>query len=488
MPKRVASDLRRALAIGGFACVHAVSAQAQPAVSAVPPPDRVAVASPANEQPGFLTGITRRTTLLGDAGGLRPLPGRIGITVQATDVEEWLGNAAGGLRRGTTYDALTTLTLQLDTRKAFGWAGGTLNLSALQIRGRSLSQHYLDNLQTVSGISAEPTTRLWEAWYQQAFLDGAFDVRLGQQSIDQEFMVSAGAALYLNTMMGWPMLPSADLYAGGPAYPLSSPGVRLRGSTGPFTMLGGVFQDNPPSGPFSDDSQLRGATRWGGNFNLRTGALFIAELQYTRDTPAAGDMQRGAGGLPGTYKLGVWFDTAAFPDQRFDSTGLSLANPASNGVPRMDRTNFSLYGLADQTIWRPDPAGPRALAVFVRAMGAPGDRNLIDFSANAGLDLTAPLPGRDNDTFGIGFGVAKVSPAAAALDADAAPSPGRVPLSRSTETFVEVTYQAQVMPWWQIQPDFQFIHRPGGGIPDPNNRSQRLRDEAVFGVRSTITF
>ena len=34
------------------------------------------------------------------------------------------------------------------------------------------------------------------------------------------------------------------------------------------------------------------------------------------------------GGLPGTYKLGAWFDTAKFPDQRFDTMGLSLADPA----------------------------------------------------------------------------------------------------------------------------------------------------------------
>ena len=43
-------------------------------------------------------------------------------------------------------------------------------------------------------------------------------MRLGEQSLDQEFMVSQGSGLFINTMMGWPMVPSADLYAGGPAY------------------------------------------------------------------------------------------------------------------------------------------------------------------------------------------------------------------------------------------------------------------------------
>ena len=61
--------------------------------------------------------------------------------------------------------------------------------------------------------------------------------------------------------------------------------------------------------------QLLGSTRWGGNFNLRTGALFIAEVQYALNQPSNGDMDYGsrATGLPGTYKLGMWIDTAPFP-------------------------------------------------------------------------------------------------------------------------------------------------------------------------------
>jgi porin len=286
------------------------------------------------------------------------------------------------------------------------------------------------------------------------------------------------------------MIPSADLYAGGPAYPLSSLGIRLRSNAGPFTVLGGVFQDNPPGGPFADDGQLRGSTRWGGNFNLRTGALFIGEVQYALNQPSNGDMDDGSRstGLPGTYKLGVWFDTASFPDQHFDTSGLSLADPNSNGNPRMDRQNFSFYGVADQTIWRPDSDSPRSVSVFARLMGAPGNQNLINFSVNAGINLKAPLPGRDDDTFGIGFGFAKVSPSVAGFDRDSAVVAGGNYPIRSSETFLEVTYQAQVTGWLQVQPDFQFIHRPGGGIPDPNNASQRLQDEAVLGVRTNITF
>jgi porin len=441
--------------------------------------------------PDFTTGLLMRSNLLGDAGGLRSTLGNYGITFGIQDINEVWSNVSGGIQRGASYDGVTLMSVALDTQRAFGWQGGTFNISAWNIRGRNISTDNLLNLQTVSGILASPTTRLWEIWFQQSFLDGRFDVKVGQQSLDQEFMVSQYSGLFLNTMMGWPMVPSADLYAGGPAYPLSSLGVRLRAQLGGgITALGGVFQDNPPGGPFDADSQLLGSTRWGGNFNLRTGALLIAELQYALNQPSNGDMDYGisAHGLPGTYKIGMWVDTAPFPSPRFDNTGLSLADPASTGIARTLRNNFSIYGVVDQMIWRPSDDSPRSIGVFARIMGAPGDRNLINFSVNAGVALKAPLPGRDDDSLGVGFGIAKVSPSAAALDSDTAVFSGSPFPVRGSETFIEVTYQIQATGWWQLQPDFQYVFNPGGGIQNPHNPTQRVGNEAIFGLRSIVTF
>lgn len=433
--------------------------------------------------------VPSRTNLLGDTNGSRPALASHGVTLLLTDVEEVFGNTSGGLKRGATYDAVTTLTLQVDTQKAFGWDGGQFNVSALQLRGRNFSQYYLGDLQTASGIAALPATRLWEAWYQQQIVAGQLDLRVGLQSLDQEFMVSQGSALFLNTMMGWPMVPSADLYAGGPAYPLASLGARLRAQFGAFTVLAGAFQDNPPGGPFAADSQLRGPSAWGGNFNLRTGALFMLEAQYAvnQSTDAAADAPKTPRGLPGTYKLGLWFDSASYPDARYDSAGLSLANPLSSGRPRRDAGNFSLYAVADQTLWQASD-GPMALAAFLRPMLAPSDRNQIDFSVNGGLTLKAPLPGRDDDTLGLGFGVARVSGSVLGLAQDAAAFGGVYVPRRGAETFAELTYQVQIAAWWQVQPDIQYRWLPGGGAVNPAQLTKRIGNELILGVRTNITF
>ena len=178
---------------------------------------------------GFLTGISRSGYLLGDIWGLRSLLAQYGISLALSETSEVLGNLTGGVHRGAEYDGLTQMALQLDTQQAFGWYGGTFRASALQIHGRNLSADNLFTLQTASGIEAEPGARLWELWYQQKFLEeDRADVRIGQMSLDQEFMVTQNGLYFVNTMFGWPMVPSADLPGGGPAYPLSALGVRLR--------------------------------------------------------------------------------------------------------------------------------------------------------------------------------------------------------------------------------------------------------------------
>ncbi len=428
-----------------------------------------------------------RSNLLGNMGGLRTILGKYGITFLLSETSEVLGNVTGGLRQGADYEGATIMALSLDTDKAFGWRGGTFYASALQIHGRGLTANNLYNLHVVSGFEAQRTTRLWELWFQQSFAGGKADVKIGQIGIDQEFIVSQGACLYVNAMMGWPVLPAADLYAGGPAFPLSSPAVRLRVQPdSAVTVLAGVFDDNPPGGPFDDDSQLRDAEASGTRFNMTTGALFIGEVQYAVNLPSTEGGGRSPG-LPGTYKLGAWYDTAKFPDQRFTASGLSLANPEGDETARMDRNNFSIYGVADQVVWR-ETRGPRTVSAFARLMGAPPDRNLIDWSLNAGVNVTALLPGRSNDVCGIGYGWAHVSGNAADLDRDTSFYSGTPYPARGSEQFIEVTYQCQVAPWWIIQPDLQYIIEPGGGIENPFHPSKLVGNELVLGVRTIINF
>ncbi|MDR3707815.1 MAG: carbohydrate porin [Capsulimonadaceae bacterium] len=423
-----------------------------------------------SKSPGFFEGLSRRSYFLGDIWGLRKELSKHGMTLDIVETSELLGNLTGGVQKGFEYDGLTQVDLQLDTQRALRHYGGTLNVSALQIHGNNLSALNLGTLQTASGIEADRSTRLWELWYQQKYLpEDRLDIKIGQQSLDQEFMVSQNAGVFVNTMFGWAMAPSADLPGGGPAYPLSALGVRARiRPAGSTTVLAGVFNGSPVS-RYSGDPQLEDGN--GLKFPLNGGTLAIAEVQTLY--PALGGMvyDGSSGLLSHTYKLGAYYDTESFADEQ--------------DAARQHRGNYGLYGVVDQMIWLSEEDPDRSWSFFARAMSQPqSDRNLIDYSMNAGFVLHDPFPHiqRDDDTFGIGMGFAYVSSGAAALDRDSG-----LP-ERSSETFVEMTYQYQYTPWCQIQPDIQYVFNPGGGILNPNGSGERVHDETVVGMRMNILF
>lgn len=491
-PRRAGRWWQLAAAVAACGALVRAPAHAAPPAATLPTEETLQPSAAETGPFGFLNGLSRSNYMLGDMWGLRTALSQLGVSFALQETSEVLGNVTGGAQRGAAYDGLTQMIVQLDTQRAFGWHGGTFNVSALQIHGTNLSASNLLTLQTASGIEADRATRLWELWYQQKFLDdGRLDIRLGQQSLDQEFMVSQNASYFMNTMFGWPMVPSADLPGGGPAYPLSALGVRLRvRPIDPVTVLLGVFNGSPVRNNGFGAGDPQKANPSGTSFPTNGGALIIGELQYSY--PSLGTMLYADQPEPlaRTYKLGFWYDTESFADQQLDNTGLSLANPASSGVPRGHHGNYSIYAVADQLVWVDPKETDRTINLFIRALGAPqADRNLITFSLNAGMTFHEPFRGRDDDTFGVGMGYAKVSSNAAALDrATAAYNPGTFVPTRGGETYIELTYQYAVAPWWQLQPDIQYVFNPGGGIANPNAPMQRVGNELVLGLRTNILF
>ena len=255
-----------------------------PASSAPAP---ATVAAPASTAPFGLPGVSWDSpNLLGDMWGLRPALGKAGITLTILENVESFGNLSGGVKEGFEANGLTTVTLQVDTEKAFGLQGGTFNASGLQIWGGDLTANNLMTLQTLTDIEAPVGVRLWELWYQQKFGD-KFDIKIGEQSLDEEFTIAPTAnTIFISAMSGWPGVPTIDLPGGGPAYPLAALGVRGRVQvTDSVTVLAGVFNGSPipRNSPNAPESNPHGVS-----FPLDTGTLAIAELQYAYGSGASG--------------------------------------------------------------------------------------------------------------------------------------------------------------------------------------------------------
>ena len=247
-----------------------------------------------------------------------------------------------------------------------------------------------------------------------------------------------------------------------------------------------------PAARSTTTASCAASTQSGGNFNLRTGALLIAEVQYAVNQPAHGQMDtagREPRACPAPTSWAPGSTPRASPTSATTTPGCRWPIPNSTGIAEACAgTITASTRVVDQTVWQPDPDEPQAVGVFARVMGAPGDRNLIDFSVNAGVTLKAPLPGRDDDTFGIGYRHRQ------GQRRRARPGPGHRALHRRLSagarqrdvprSHLPGPDRAVVA----VQPDFQYFFTPGGGVANPNSRRKRIGNAAVFGVRTNVTF
>ena len=423
--------------------------------------------------------LWERDTLTGDWDGLRTRLINTGVTLGLLEQSEVWGNMAGGLRQGAVYDGLTTLSVSLNLEKLVGWTGATFFVDAYQIHGRGPSANLVGNLQIVSNIEATRDTKLYQLWLEQKLLDGRLTVRIGQEGANDQMMITQYGALFLNSSFGFPGLPAADLASGGPNYPMATPFVRAQyQATDRITLVGAVFNGDPAP-PGTGDPQLRDAG--GTAFRLNDHVFAVGELWYSINQ---GDR---ATGLPGTYKLGAWYDSGHFADQRYATDGLPLADPASTGIPLGRSTGFAVYGIVDQMVWQePDTKG-QGIGVFLQVMGAPDAFNQSNLFIEGGMNWMGPFGGRDRDVFGLGVSYLGISPATRGYGSDVVFFTGSGSPYRSNETVIEATYLYQAATWWALQPDLQVVVNPGAGIPSAAS-SKPLKDAVIAGLRITITF
>ncbi|HUI96000.1 MAG TPA: carbohydrate porin [Xanthobacteraceae bacterium] len=412
-----------------------------------------------------------------------------GFTFGIVYVGDTIGNVTGGTRRAAIHQVRFDFEGDLDLEKALGWSGLRAHANVYAIYGHGLSHTSLLNLATISEIEAQPETRLYEAYLEQSFWGGKLLVRAGQQAADVEFFDSETDDLFINGTFGWPAIKASDLPAGGPAPPIAVPGVRVKAlPTDDITVFAAIFNGDPAA-PGPGDPQLR--DKHGLAFRVNDAPWLIGQVRYGYS------LMTGGGALPGNITPGAWYHTGDFDDQRFTAEGLSLADPAGSGIARKLHGNFGLFGVIEQTLYRPASVTEKGVSAsvpgvtaFARAAYSPPDRNQIDFYADAGIGFVGFVPGRPADRFGAGVAYMHISNDARQLDLDARGFSGLPTPVRSAETLIELIYEAHVKPGWLLQPYFQYVFRPSGGIPNPEDPSgiARIGDAAIFGLTTTIKY
>ncbi|QPF89072.1 carbohydrate porin [Bradyrhizobium commune] len=413
-----------------------------------------------------------------------------GLNFGATYIVDNIGNVSGGVSRGAINFGRLDLSVDADLDKLVGWTGGRFYANGFIIYGRGLTRNYIMNLATISEIEALPDQRLYNAYFEQSFFDGRLNIRAGQQAADVEFFDSETDDLFINGTFGWPAIKATNLPAGGPAPPIAVPGIRVKAQVADnVTVFGAVFNGSAAA-PGDGDPQTR--DNHGLAFRVNDPAWVIGQVHFDYH------LDIGGSSLAGNFTPGGWYHFGDFDSQRFTADGFSLADPTGSGIPAKLRGNYGIYAVIEQTLWRPPGAEPDktvsasipGVTAFGRIAYSPPDRNLIDLYLDGGVGFVGFTPGRPLDRFGIGVAYMRISGAARSLDVDTQIFSGIQSPVRSSEALLEIIYEAHIKPGWLIAPYFQYVVRPSGGIPNPNDPTgtSRIGDAAVFGFTTTFRY
>jgi porin len=394
-----------------------------------------------------------------DLTGYRARLADKGITFNTQYVAEVWGNPIGGVSSGTVYTGLMSLQDNIDLQKLLGWRGASFSTRWYWLSGQDISAEHVGNIFTVSNIAGFATARMNELWLQQNFAGDRISIRVGQLGADSEFDLSTNSIVFLNGTFGWAPYLSTNIPNGGPSYPLGTPGIRL--ALTPLNWLsyqGAVFQSNP----FAQDVNRHGF-RW--DLSASNGYFSIHELNFRVNQSSR------SSGLPGTFKIGGWFDTA--PD------------PNTNNAQAW---NYGFYFVADQMLYRvtesdfapvtdnkgqqSTAASPtnKGLGIFTHIGFTPPTSSFINFYVDGGLTYEGLIPARDNDVFGVAIAYGHLSQNT--LDSEGRSNPGY-------EIVLEATYQIELATWLSLQPDLQYVIHPSG---------TNIPDALVLGARTTLSF
>ncbi len=93
-----------------------------------------------------------------------------GLSIEVRALEDYVSVMKGGTVHKDTWMGRLDVGVEVDLEKANIVKGGLVHVDVMNAHGGlKPTADMIGDLQTVSNIEAPRTTRLYEAWYQQAF-------------------------------------------------------------------------------------------------------------------------------------------------------------------------------------------------------------------------------------------------------------------------------------------------------------------------------
>ncbi len=416
--------------------------------------------------------------LFGDWGGLRTRLEARGININLDYLTENGGNITGGRRETFATDGQIGLEINLDLDKLLGWQGAAFHSIIVNREGRNLSADSIgDDLATVQEIyggGGNVLAHMVYAYGEESLLRNRLDLIAGWLPVGNFFAASPLYCDFMNVLFCGNPHPLPN-YPGEDDWPQATFGSQARVLFTPQVYLQlGLFSVDPDYGTGGGGSS---GFAWADP--RKSGVSIPVELGWV---PVFGRQH-----LIGHYKVGYDRDTHRYADVLNNTRGLPQASDGGTFASQ-DRDDY--YVLLDQMLVRQGSGPTDGIIVFGGWVHATDQISPLTQHAFAAATTTGAPWGRPKDTLGASFQWIEMSGAFTRAEEITLEQGQSLPITidnfgpaygpQNTEQTVELTYVAHVFRGVTLQPDFQYIIRPGATTNTP--------DAAVLGFRTNINF
>lgn len=401
--------------------------------------------------------VLRRPALTGDWGGTRQTLMDKGIRFDLSLIQTIQGNWAGGTADKSPYQMNARYGIQLDTGKAGLWPGGLLVIKGESKYGKSNNGNTgaLSPVNTLSLFPVPSDMTVLSDLYVVQFLAEWVGVLAGKMALHEtNVFASKEDEQFMNTALNFNLAPITSV----PTLDALAAGVILL-PTKWLTITTMVI-----------DSEGK-ATTTGFDTVFKRGTSVLQSWEFTIKPF----------GLPGHQRLG-WAYTDKSETQLDQNPRVIIGAIITGSTAGLERksSNASFFYDFDQYLYTVPGKPDQGVGLFGRFGVADGEVSPITQFYSIGVGGKGLIPGRDGDTFGIGYYYVALSDKL----------PAAIQRVTRDEQGVELYYNVAVTPWLHITPDLQIISpaRRNFDITIVPPSQKRLNTTVVAGLRVKIDF
>ena len=403
--------------------------------------------------------LWKRPALTGDWGGWRDTLADDGISFKLEVTQVFQQNARGGAhtKNGTRYGGSADYTILLDTGRMGLWPGGQWTIHAETQFGNSVNFSKTGAIMPPNYDALLPTPDEGRTTLSEIFLT---------QPLSEKFIIIAGkidGTRFGDTNAFANSEKTQFLNAAFKANPVVFPFY-------PYTALTLSAVWIPEkwisiAGSLSNTNDSASTTGFDTGFHSPEGWTAALEVDFTVEPF----------GLTGHQRFGYVYSTKDYNvlggDDRLNIPGRSVAKllGAIGAIRNPDTRpdDWAIYYNFDQYLYTEKDDPEQGIGVFGRFGWSTGESNPISAFYSLGIGGQGVVPGRDKDTFGLGYYYVDMSNGLPSF------------LNISSEQGAELYYNIEITPWMHLTPDLQVIMDPGGNDNDV---------AVVYGMRLQMTF